>query len=91
VPTFSYCCHCHSLNENVKRVALPVRGEQAEDVLAAFYVNGVTLYPTAPSSPRTRDLFDRLIVGNAFADGADLLGADRTVRAHLRCARWPAD
>lgn len=37
----------------------------------------------------TRDPFDRVIAGNALADGATLLTADRTLRTHLRAARWP--
>lgn len=37
----------------------------------------------------TRDPFDRLIVGNALADNAPLLTADRTIREHLPSARWP--
>lgn len=38
----------------------------------------------------TRDPFDRVIAGNALAEGALLLTADRTLRAHLTSARWPA-
>lgn len=36
----------------------------------------------------TRDAFDRLIVANALADGADLLTADRRIRDHLPTAVW---
>lgn len=37
----------------------------------------------------TRDPFDRVIAGNALADGALLLTADRRLRTHLGAARWP--
>jgi len=72
----------------------------AEDVLQALRPALELVESTAPFSEVvaqaatltwTRDPFDRLIVGNALADGADLLSADQTVRAHLRSARWPAD
>jgi PIN domain nuclease of toxin-antitoxin system len=36
----------------------------------------------------TRDPFDRLIVGNALADDAELLTADNVLRAHYERARW---
>lgn len=36
----------------------------------------------------TRDPFDRLIVANALADGADLMTADEQIRAHLPAAVW---
>lgn len=36
----------------------------------------------------TRDPFDRLIVGSAMADGADLLTADKSLRKHYKRARW---
>jgi PIN domain nuclease of toxin-antitoxin system len=36
----------------------------------------------------TRDPFDRLIIGNALADDADLLSADKLLRAHYERARW---
>jgi PIN domain nuclease of toxin-antitoxin system len=42
----------------------------------------------AASMSWTRDPFDRLIVGNALADGASLLTADATIRQHLPSARW---
>ena len=37
----------------------------------------------------TRDPFDRLLCGNALADGARLLTADTTMREHLSEAVWP--
>lgn len=43
----------------------------------------------AASLTWTRDPFDRVIAGNALADGATLLTADRTLRTHLSAARWP--
>lgn len=36
----------------------------------------------------TRDPFDRLIAGNALADGARLLTSDRQLREHLPEAVW---
>lgn len=36
----------------------------------------------------TRDPFDRLITANALVDGADLLTADETIRAHCTTAFW---
>lgn len=36
----------------------------------------------------TRDPFDRLIAANALADGAALVTADATIRAHLPQAVW---
>lgn len=36
----------------------------------------------------TRDPFDRLIVANALADGADLVTADHRIRTHLPTAVW---
>jgi PIN domain nuclease of toxin-antitoxin system len=36
----------------------------------------------------TRDPFDRLIVGNALADDAELLTADNVLRTHFDRARW---
>jgi PIN domain nuclease of toxin-antitoxin system len=36
----------------------------------------------------TRDPFDRLIVGNAIADGVLLLTADAILRKHYKRARW---
>ena len=36
----------------------------------------------------TRDPFDRLIAGQALAEGAPLLTADRTIREHLELAVW---
>ena len=36
----------------------------------------------------TQDPFDRLIAGNALADGCELLTADVTMRTHMPSARW---
>ena len=36
----------------------------------------------------TRDPFDRLIVGNALADGAVLLTRDRVILERCRSAAW---
>lgn len=36
----------------------------------------------------TRDPFDRLIVANALADGADLVTADERIRQHTDIAVW---
>lgn len=33
--------------------------------------------------------FDRVIAGNAIADGAALLTADRVLRRHLSASLWP--
>lgn len=38
----------------------------------------------------TRDPFDRLIAAHALADDAELLTADRALRAHLPTAFWEA-
>lgn len=51
-----------------------------------------TLQPVvdqAATLSRTRDPFDRLIAGNALADDALLLTADRRMLQHLPAARWP--
>lgn len=42
----------------------------------------------AMSMTWTRDPFDRVITAHALADGATLLTADETIRAHLATARW---
>lgn len=39
----------------------------------------------------TRDPFDRLITAQALADGAALLTADATIRAHSPAAVWGGD
>ncbi|HWB71891.1 MAG TPA: PIN domain-containing protein [Egibacteraceae bacterium] len=39
----------------------------------------------------TRDPFDRLITAQALADGAALLTADATIRAHCPSAVWDGD
>ena len=36
----------------------------------------------------TRDPFDRLIIANAMADGAQLLTADETILANFKDAVW---
>jgi PIN domain nuclease of toxin-antitoxin system len=36
----------------------------------------------------TRDLSDRLIVGQSLLDGARLITGDKTIRKHCRTATW---
>lgn len=42
----------------------------------------------AASLTWTRDPFDRLICGQAIADGRTLITRDRRIREHLPAARW---
>lgn len=57
---------------------------------------GLTLAPVAFASAVaaargltwTRDPFDRLVVGSALAQGAELATVDATIRAHYPLATW---
>ena len=70
----------------------------ADEVLDALRPTLELVVPTAPFAEVvaaataltwTRDPFDRVIAGNAIADGAALLTADRTLRRQLSAALWP--
>lgn len=70
----------------------------ADEVLDALRPTLELVVSTAPFSEVvtaaatltwTRDPFDRVIAGNAIADGAALLTADRVLRAQLSAALWP--
>lgn len=77
----------------VGRISAPAR-----EVLAELSASLELVVSTAPlelvvahaaALTWTRDPFDRMIAGNALADGAALLTADRRIRKHLPSARWP--
>lgn len=68
-----------------------------EDVLAAARQVGDLTISNTPfadvvASARklswTRDPIDRLVTAHAIADGAKLLTADKTIRAHFKDAVW---
>lgn len=56
--------------------------------LASSTIPMKSVVAEAASLRWTRDPFDRMIVGDALAAGADLLTKDATIREHSDCARW---
>lgn len=68
--------------EEVMNTLTPVLGLQESRMSFAAIVD------RAAGLVWTRDPFDRLIVGNALADDALLLTADRTILANVDDAVW---
>jgi PIN domain nuclease of toxin-antitoxin system len=74
------------------------RTNQASDVVVSELGLGIGLKVSSASLSRiihfarrlswTRDPFDRIIVGNAMADGCRLLTADHEIRRHFEEATW---
>ena len=56
--------------------------------LASSTASFISIVGAANALSRTRNPSDRRIVGNALADGCELLTADVTMRAHLPSMRW---